>query len=206
VKVVGLTGGIATGKSVVARMLRMRHKVPVIDLDQVAREVVEPGQPALRAIVEHFGEGVLREDGTLDRAALRRRIAVDAEARRVLESITHPAIREVATKVLADLAQNGVPAAVVEAALLVETGSWRNYPALIVVSCDRKTQLQRLVDRDGHTEEEARTLIATQLPMADKERVATHVIRNEGDLLALEAEVDRVWGDILAAGWPASSE
>ncbi|MBW1879335.1 MAG: dephospho-CoA kinase [Deltaproteobacteria bacterium] len=197
-KVVGLTGGIATGKSVVAKMLRIHHQVPVIDLDRVAREVVEPGKPALRAIVAHFGEEVLRVDGTLDRGALRHRIATDPDARRALESITHPAIREVAAKVLGELALTGVPAAVVEAALLVETGSWRRYPVLIVVTCDPETQLRRLVERDGQTEEEARALIAAQLPMAEKEAVATHVIRNEGDLQALEAEVDRVWGAIVS--------
>ncbi|MBW2255635.1 MAG: dephospho-CoA kinase [Deltaproteobacteria bacterium] len=197
-KVVGLTGGIATGKSIVAKMLRIHHQVPVIDLDRVAREVVEPGKPALRAIVAHFGEEVLRVDGTLDRGALRHRIATDPDARRALESITHPAIREVAAKVLGELALTGVPAAVVEAALLVETGSWRRYPVLIVVTCDPETQLRRLVERDGQTEEEARALIAAQLPMAEKEAVATHVIRNEGDLQALEAEVDRVWGAIVS--------
>jgi len=205
-KVVGLTGGIATGKSTVAAMLRMRHRVPVIDLDRVAREVVEPGTPALRAIVAHFGEEVLGADGALDRAALRRRISVDAEARKALEAITHPAIREGAAKALADLAQTGVPAAVVEAALLVETGSWRTYPFLIVVSCDPEVQLRRLMARDGQGEAEARALIATQLPMGEKERVATHVIRNDGDLDALEAEVDRVWAEIVGDAREASGE
>lgn len=195
-KVVGLTGGIATGKSTVGRLLNERHGVPIVDLDEVAREIVRPGQPALAAIVARFGAEILRADGALDRAALRRRIATDPEARRDLNAITHPAIRAEAARRLAALAEVGTPAAVVEAALLVETGSYRLYPFLVVVSCAPETQLRRLLERDGQPEDEARALIAAQLPMADKEAVATHVIRNDGDLPALEVQVDRVWAEI----------
>jgi len=195
-KVVGLTGGIATGKSTVARLLREHHDVPIVDLDQVAREIVRPGQPALAAIADRFGPGILRGDGSLDRGALRRIIATDDAARTDLNRITHPAIRAEAARRLADLAQTGSPAAVVEAALMVETGSYRLYPWLIVVVCAPETQLRRLVERDGQPEDEARALITTQLSMADKEAVATHVIRNDGDLETLAREVDRVWAAI----------
>ena len=190
--VVGLTGGAATGKSTVARILAGMG-VPVVDADQAARIVVEPGRPALDAIVATFGRDVLGPDGTLDRAAMRRRIVADPDARRKLEAITHPAIRAHLAAALDALRETGHDVVVVEAALLVETGSYRDYPVLVVVSCAPETQLRRLVERDGLTTTEAEALLRAQLPVADKEAVATHVIRNDGDLAALEREVRRVW-------------
>ena len=165
----------------------------MIDADQVARDVVEPGTPALARIVEAFGPDVLGPDGRLDRAAMRRRITSDPDDRRTLESITHPAIREAIGRRLVELAAAGHTAAVVEAALMVETGSFRLYPALLVVSADPEEQVRRVIARDGVTEAEARALIATQLPLADKEAVATHVIRNDGDLPTLERRTREVW-------------
>lgn len=196
-QVIGLTGGIATGKSTVAAILT-EMGVPVIDADQVAREVVEPGQPALARIVEAFGPEVLDGAGRLDRAAMRRRISHDPQARQALEAITHPAIREAIGQRLVELAQSGAPAAVVEAALLVETGSYRLYPKLIVVTCPPELQLARLLARDSTHEADARALIAAQLPLADKEAVATHVIRNEGDLEELRRHVRDVWAQIVS--------
>ncbi len=191
-KIVGLTGGIATGKSTVADLLRARG-VPVLDADAAAREVVAKGTEGLAAVVEAFGPEVLDPAGHLDRAAMRARIARDPETRRILEGITHPRIGARIGEALQAL---DAPLAVVEAALLVETGSYRRYAALIVVSCAPETQLQRLMARDGMPEAAARALIATQLPMAEKEAVATHVIRNDGGLGELEREVDRVWADL----------
>lgn len=191
-RVVGLTGGIGTGKSTVAGLLRGMG-VPVIDADQVARDVVEPGTSGLARIVEAFGPGVLGPDGRLDRAAMRRRIATDADARRQLEAITHPAIRQAIGERLAALAAEGHPAAVVEAALMVETGSWRLYDALVVVTCSPEEQLRRVMARDGMTEADARALVATQMPLADKEKAATHVIRNDGGLEELEARTRTSW-------------
>lgn len=197
-RVVGLTGGIATGKSTVASILR-ELGVPVIDADRVAREVVEPGQPALARILEAFGPEVLDDRGRLDRAAMRRRIARDPDARRALEAITHPAIRRRVAEQLLRLAEEGHPAAVVEAALMVETGSWRDYAALVVVTCDPDLQLRRLLARDAGGEEEARALIAAQLPLERKEAVADHVIRNDGDLDALRRRTEEVWRAVRAA-------
>lgn len=196
-KVVGLTGGIATGKSTVASILR-EMGVPVIDADRVAREVVEPGQPALARVVEAFGPEVLDAHGRLDRAAMRRRIARDPDARRTLEAITHPAIRRRIAEQLLHLAEEGHAVAVVEAALMVETGSWRDYAALVVVSCDPALQLARLIGRDGANEEDARALVAAQLPLERKEAVADHVIRNDGDLDALRRRTQEVWQAVRA--------
>ncbi|MBX2801187.1 MAG: dephospho-CoA kinase [Myxococcales bacterium] len=194
-KVVGLTGGIATGKSTVGRVLA-EHGVPVVDADVTARQVVEPGSDALAAIVEAFGPEVLDQTGALDRRSMRSRIAHDPEARRTLEGITHPAIRQAITAELSSLAQAGHSAAVVEAALMVETGSYRLYDALVVVRCDPETQVARVVARDGSTEAQARSLIATQLPMEQKVAVADHVITNDGSLQELRARVLEVWAEL----------
>lgn len=196
-RVIGLTGGIATGKSTVAAILRARG-VPVLDADRVAREVVAPGQPALAAIAEAFGPEVLQGDGTLDRAAMRARISADPDAKATLESITHPAILQTIAERLRALAQGGTEIAVVEAALMVETGSYRNYPVVVVVRCSPETQLARVMARDGATEEAARALIATQMPMADKAAAASHVLDNDGDLSSLAVATHALWDELIS--------
>lgn len=195
-KVVGLTGGVATGKSTVAELLRARG-VPVLDADVAARAIVEPGQPALGQIVDAFGEDILQGDGTLDRAALRAIIVADAEARQTLNRITHPAIALHLGQALQALAAEGHEVAVVEAALMVETGSYRQYDGVIVVTCAPDTQLARLLARDGTSAEDARRLVRAQMPLADKEAVADVLIRNDGDTAQLARETDRAWGRML---------
>lgn len=198
-QLVGLTGGIATGKSTVGRLLAERGAA-VVDADQAARAVVQPGQPALQAIAEAFGAEVLAADGTLDRPAMRQRITADPEARKTLEGITHPAIRLWVAERVGEHVAAGVDVVVVEAALLVETGGHAMYPTLIVVSCPPEDQIRRLMARDGVDEQAARAIIATQLPMADKEAVATHVVHNDGDLDHLTAAVDRLWQELTGRG------
>jgi len=190
VRVVGLTGGIGAGKSTVADMFRAAG-VPVIDADAVARDVVEPGQPALRSLVTAFGDGILTPEGRLDRGAMRAKISADPEARQTLSSITHPAIGAAIAVRLADMAKRDTPIAAVEAALMVETGSYRQYQSLVVVTCSPETQLARVMARDGSTSEAAAAFIATQRPMHEKEALADVVIRNDGDLDALQGEVHR---------------
>lgn len=186
-RVIGLTGGIATGKSTVGRILR-ESGAPVVDADEAARVIVEPGQPALAEIVDAFGPEVLSSDGRLDRGAMRAKISRSEADRKRLESITHPRIYEHIAASLDALSAKGHPFAFVEAALMVETGSYRLYPALVVVTCSPERQLARLVARDGGTEEEARRLVAAQLPLAEKEKVATYLIRNDGSLDDLRAQ------------------
>jgi len=192
---VGLTGGIATGKSTVADMLRQRG-VTVLDADLVAREVVAPGQPALAAIVEHFGEGVLQEDGSLDRAALGARVMGDPEARGVLEGITHPVIIATLLERLAALHAAGEALAVVEAALMVESGSYAHYGELWVVTCPTEVQLQRLMARDRFDRATAERWIGAQLPLADKEAVADRVLHNGGSLGQLRSQVEAALSEV----------
>ncbi len=189
-RLIGLTGGIATGKSTVGRLLS-QHGATVIDADIVAREVVEPGTPTLIALVDALGEEILDPTGHLDRAALRARIATEPATRATLNSITHPAIQQTMAQRVSQAITDGAQVVVVEAALLVETGSYAMYPELWVVTCSQTTQRSRLMARDGMTEEGADALIATQLPLADKEAVATTLIRNDGDPEALAVAVER---------------
>jgi dephospho-CoA kinase len=184
---VGLTGGIACGKSTVARMLATRG-VPVLDLDQLAREVVAPGTEGLAAIAARWPHVV--RDGALDRNALGALIVADAAAKRELELITHPRIW---AAMEAWLARQTAPVVVVEAALMVETGSWRRYDKLLVVTCSPETQRRRLAAREGYGAATVEKWLALQLPLAEKEKLATAVIRNDGDEAALELATAEAW-------------
>lgn len=197
-KVVGLTGGIATGKSTVGAILKQMG-VAVLDADQVSRDIVRPGEPALDEIVAAFGPEVLDPDGQLDRKAMRDRIAADPAARKTLEGITHPRIRAAMAEQIMALAAAGHEAVVVEAALLVETGSYRDYPVLVVVSCDPERQVARIMARDQVSEAQARQMLAAQLPLAEKEKVATFVIRNDGTRAELEAATREVWNKVASS-------
>ena len=187
VKTIGLTGGIACGKSTVAAILRDRG-VPVLDLDQVARQIVEPGQPAQAEIAARWPEVVA--EGRLDRRALGAKIVQDPAAKKELESITHPRIW---LQMEQWIAAQTAPAVVIEAALMVETGSYLRYDRLIVVSASPDVQRRRLAAREGYDDATVERWLAAQLPLSEKERVATVVIRNDGDRAALEAEVARIW-------------
>ncbi len=187
--IVGLTGGIASGKSTVAARLR-KLGIPVVDADALAREVVAPGTPGLAAVVEAFGAGVLTPEGALDRKALGALVFADEAARKRHEGIPHPRIAAAGRAKLAALATHPAPYRVYEAALLVENGLQRAFPALVVVAAEEATQLARLRARDGLDEAAARARLAAQLPLADKIAVATDVLHNDGDRASLEAAVD----------------
>lgn len=197
-KIIGLTGGIAAGKSTVARYLRVLG-VPVIDADLVSREVVAPGEPLLAKIAELFGAQLILPDGNLDRAALRQRIATDPEAKRALDAIMHPEIGGRIAQRIAKLRASDAPVVVVEAALMIESGSYRGYDAVIVVSCSPEIQLQRLIERDGMPESLAKSLIATQMPLAQKETFGTVVIQNNGDEDDLDEAIEAAWAQVRPA-------
>lgn len=197
IPVVGLTGGIASGKSTVAGLLGALG-APVVDADALAREAVLPGSPALTAIVERFGASVLGPDGTLDRAALAERVFGGADARIALEAIVHPIIARLAAERVLALAAAGRRWAVYEAALLVETGFHAQLPALVVVDVPRDVQRARLVLRDGLSAEAAEARLAAQLPLAKKRAVATHVVDNGGSREATAAAVRAVFAALVA--------
>jgi dephospho-CoA kinase len=190
----GLTGGIGTGKSTVSRMFAERG-VAVVDADVIARQVVEPGEPALAALVEAFGPQVLRADGTLDRAALGAKVfqGEDGSARATLGGILHPAIAARTAAELDRLREAGAPMALYDAALIVENGLHLMMDGLVVVDAPPEVQRQRVVARDGLDEDAAQARIDSQLPAADKLRLATWVIDNGGSLDDTRAQVEAVW-------------
>jgi dephospho-CoA kinase len=189
-KVLGLTGGIGAGKSTVAGLFAARG-VPIVDADALAREVVAPGRPALAEIAAAWPE-VIAPDGALDRKRLGDIVFSDPTARLRLEAITHPHIQALGEERLGALAGAGHALALYEASLLVESGRWRDFDGLIVVTASEATQIARVRARDGLTEAGAEARIRAQLPTADKVRLATHVIDNDGDLAATEAAVDEL--------------
>jgi dephospho-CoA kinase len=195
---VGLTGGIATGKSTVSAMLRALGAI-IIDADVLAREVVEPGQPALAEIAREFGPGVVGPQGRLDRQALGALVFADAGQRKRLEAITHPRIRERFQRQLDALAAQRFRGLVVfDAAVMIESGHYKTMDRLVVVVADDETQMDRLRARDGMGPEEALRRIRSQMPLSEKAKLADHVIENSGDRAATEAQVRRVHAALMA--------
>jgi dephospho-CoA kinase len=185
----GLTGGIASGKSTVAARLRARG-VPVIDADELAREVVAPGTDGLAAIVEAFGAGMLEPAGALDRKALARIAFSDDTARRRLNAITHPRIAQRTAERADELGRVGEPLACYEAALLVENGVADMFRPLVVVSCPEAVQIERIRSRDESSRADALARIAAQKPLAEKVAAADFVIDTNGP-----QERSREWTD-----------
>jgi dephospho-CoA kinase len=175
----GLTGGIASGKSAVAERFRSLG-VPVIDADELAREVVATGTEGLRAIVAEFGDGVLDAAGILDRKALGRIVFGDESKRKRLNAITHPLIGRRTFELAAELDRAGEPLGCYEAALLVENGAADTFRPLVVVACPEDVQIARVMARDGATREEALARIRAQKPVAEKVAVADFVIDTDG--------------------------
>ncbi len=198
-RVIGLTGGIASGKSSVARILAACG-VPVIDADQLSRDVVMPGMPALAAIMALCGAGVLRADGSLDRQALGARVFADPHLRRQLEAILHPAIKVLAEARLGELRRSGAPVAVYMAPLLIEAGAADRVDEIWVVAVDRETQVARVMARDGIGRQEAEQRLAAQMPLAEKARHGRIVIDNRGTLAELEEKVLALCRDELGLG------
>lgn len=197
IRIVGLTGGIASGKSTVARMLR-ELGAPVIDADLLAREVVAPGSDGLAAIVERFGPTVLDASGALDRKRMAERVFADADARAALNAITHPRIAAAGQREIARLAAEGAPVCVYEAALIVENGLQAWMHALIVVAVPPEVQRARLMERDGIDAAAAEARLAAQLPLADKVAVADYVVDNSGSVHETRAQVERIWDEVNA--------
>lgn len=194
-KVIGLTGGIATGKSTVSGILSDR--AAIVDADRLAREVVEPGRDAWREIVALFGPGALRPDETLDRAYLRQRVFRDPASRKRLEAITHPRIRALARERIVERSRDA-EFVVYDAPLLFEAKIHRWLRPVILVACARKTQERRLRQRDGLGDADIERHLEAQMPLAEKRRLADFVIENDGALPDLREAVAKVWEAVVA--------
>jgi dephospho-CoA kinase len=198
-RVIGLTGGIASGKSTVARMLE-ELGAKVVDADQVAREVVKPGEPAFDDIVATFGREVLDENGTIDRKKLGAMVFADVNKRHALNAITHPRIAAATQAKVQELGAAGETLAIYEAALLVENKAHLAMDGLIVAACTPEKQLERLRARDGFEEEDAQKRVAAQLPLDEKTQVADYVVDTNGTIDDTKRQVDEVWASIKAGG------
>ena len=187
---IGLTGGIGSGKSTVARMLAERGAV-VIDADALARDAVAPGTPGFAAVRERFGDQIVTAAGELDRAALASIVFSDDQARRDLEAIVHPEVRLRIAQVIADHAGTD-DVIVLDSPLLIESGAHRDVAIVVVVSAQPQTQLDRLRGR-GMDEADAKARLATQLPLEEKAALADVVLDNEGSVDELTTQVDRLW-------------
>jgi len=194
VLLVGLTGGIGAGKSTVANLLADRGAV-IVDADEAARAVVEPGEPALAKLVDRFGPGILDADGRLDRAAVAKVAFADDESRRDLEAITHPAINEEFTRRVADAPSDAI--VVLDVPLLAESEQARKrpYQTVIVVEAPRDVRLARLETR-GVNRADAESRMAAQADDEERRKLATYVVDNGGDLVALERQIDEIWSDL----------
>lgn len=194
---VGLTGGIASGKSTVAERF-VRRGAELIDADDVAREVTRPDTPAYYQIVEHFGSRVIDDDGFIDRAMLGEIVFADPSQRAVLNGITHPPIMdEIANKLELLVAFDGI--VVLDVPLLVEVDAGRRYDAVVVVAAHEHVQIERLVKFRGLGEDEAQQRVAAQAPLEDKLARATHVIWNEDSLDELVRRADEVADELCDA-------
>lgn len=196
-KVIGLTGGIATGKTTVSNFFRQAG-TPVIDADQVARKVQGPTSQGLKQIVKTFGEQVLLPNGKLNRPALGEIVFSQPAARRKLDDLLQPLIREEIYSQLALLKEQKIPLIVLDIPLLFEQHYDKDCDLVVVVYTDAQTQLQRLMDRDNSSVASARARINAQMPLADKVALADIVINNDGDHLALQKQVGQLIKELKA--------
>jgi dephospho-CoA kinase len=197
VRLLGLTGGIATGKSSLARALRDLG-APVLDADALARAAVAPGTPALTAVAGAFGPEVIGSDGALDRKRVAERVFADASLRARLEAIVHPAVREAARAEAARLAAEGHDLAFYDVPLLSEVGLDREVEAVVVVYAPPAAQRARMAARDGFSAAEADARLAAQLPIEEKAARADFVVVNDGDPALLPAKAAALLGDLRA--------
>jgi dephospho-CoA kinase len=193
---VGLTGGVATGKSTVSRILE-GEGAALIDADQIARELVRPGTPAFLELVQAFGKNILREDGAMDRKKLAARIFSDPQQRKILNRILHPRIDEEIRRRIEEIVKRDPGAIIIiDAALLIEAGNHEKMDKVIVVTSKAEQQIQRLKDRDGLAPEEARKIFASQMPQEEKVTLADYVLRNEGSLEETEKRTREVFREL----------
>ena len=188
---IALTGGIATGKSYVANKIK-EAGVPMVDADVLSREVVAPGTPGLAAVRRRFGPDAVRRDGTMDRVRIAQIVFKDKRARLDLEAIIHPAVQKAIDEFFATLPKR-TPFAVADIPLLFETGRDNQFNAVVVVACPREMQLQRLMERNKLSKEDAERRLNSQLPIDQKVKKATHVIRTEGSF----EETDKQIADLI---------
>ena len=187
----GLTGGIATGKTTISNYLKSIN-IPVLDADEYARKVVEPGTPGLDEITNTFGEQILQPDGSLNRKLLGQIVFNDSSARQTLNDITHPRIQQMMADELHRLAEQQIPLVILDIPLLLENKNVAGADAVMVVTIPESLQLTRLMQRNNLTEKEAQSRISAQMPLVEKEKLADFVIDNSGTISSTQKQVEKV--------------
>jgi dephospho-CoA kinase len=197
---IGLTGGIATGKSYVLVILR-ELGCEVLDADQVAHEVIERGQPAYKEIIDHFGEAIAGPDGRIDRAKLGEIVFTDKSEREKLNSIVHPKVFQTQARWFEEIIRKNPSAiAVVDAALMIETGSYRRFDKLVVVYCTPELQLERLMQRSNLKREDALARISAQMPSAEKLKYADYTIDTSNGFEDTRRQVEAIYRNLVEEG------
>lgn len=194
--IVGLTGGVATGKTAVSQVLR-EEGAYIIDADQIARDLVQPHKPAWNEIVGAFGKEILQEDSSVHRKELADKVFADPEQRKVLNQILHPRIKEeIARRAREIVGKDPEAIVVIDAPLLIELGMHHNVDRLIVVTSTQAQQIERLKKRDGRSTEEALGLLSSQMPVEEKAKLADFVVRNEGSLEEMKKRAKEVFREL----------
>jgi len=198
--IIGLTGGIASGKSYVSSILATKPGVRIIDMDLVAREAVKLGTPGLEGVIEAFGREYLLPDGTLNRSKLGAVVFADPRSMRVLEEILHPHIDAITQSKIQEAQQDNVPIIIIDNAMLVESGQAENLcEFVIVIKCEVETQIQRLMARNGLNREAALQRIHAQMSNEERMKYATFFIDNRGTLLETHLEIERLFAVLQGA-------
>ena len=195
-KLIGLTGGAGSGKSTVSAMLKELGAI-VIDADEAAHAAYEPGSPGFEAVVREFGPEYVR-DGRIDRARLGELVFHDDAARHRLNAIVHPLVRDWMAARTAEAVEGGAEVVVQDVPLLFENGLERLYSTIVLVYVPEALQVQRLVEGRGLSEERAKAMIASQMPIENKRMLAAHLVDNSGSREATRGQVDRIWREALA--------
>ena len=195
-KIIGLTGNIACGKSTVAAIFK-ELGATLIDADKVARDIVGKDKPALGKIINHFGNEIINKDGTLNREKLGSKVFNDEKARQILNDITHPEIFKEINNLIEKYRSEGKRIVIIEAALIIEREKLKKIiDKLIVVSTSKDIQIKRLKDRDGFSKEQALSRINSQIPIEEKIKHADYVIHNDSDISNIKNQVETIWKDL----------
>jgi len=196
-RLVGITGGIATGKSSVSKMLQEYYGVPVIYTDQAARIVVEPGSDTLKKLVEAFGLDILTVSGEMDRSKVRQLTIHDSDKMKILTQIMWPAISRRVNHMMNNFERAGYHTVCIENAMLIEFGNQKLYDKIVVVTCDPEIQLARVMERDNQSKEDAIAMINQQMPLEEKEKHADFLVVNNGSVTTLRKQVDALYRKII---------
>src|SRR4030043_1934527 len=194
--IVGLTGGVASGKTAVSQVLK-REGADIIDADKIARELVQPDKPAWNELIRAFGKEILQEDGSIHRKKVADKVVADPEKRKLLNQILHPRIKEEMGRRAKEIGEKDPEAIVViDAPLIIELGDHREMDKLIVVTSTQPQQIERLKDRDGTNPEEALRIVSSQMPLKEKLKFADYVIRNEGSMEETKKRAREVYQEL----------